>query len=259
MRFEFGKNWQSYSKNVLSDERIEQARKDFQKLVTGIQLKGRTFLDIGFGQGLSLLIAKEMGAKVVGIDIDENNIEALKVTMEAMDIEDHSEASISSILDDSFMAREKEKGGYDIVHSWGVLHHTGDMRNAINNACALVKEDGFFICAIYNRHWSAPLWKVIKYIFNISPQKIQNLYVRLFYPIIYTAKLIVTRKNPLKKERGMDFYHDVVDWVGGYPYEYASIKEINEMVSNLGFELIKSFPARVPTGCNEYVFKKIII
>ena len=67
---------------------------------------------------------------------------------------------------------------------------------------------------------------------------------------------MVIRKNPLKKERGMDFYYDVVDWVGGYPYEYASMKEINEFVSNLGFKLINSFPSKVPTGCNEFIFKK---
>ena len=51
----------------------------------------------------------------------------------------------------------------------------------------------------------------------------------------------------------MDFMHNVIDWVGGYPYEYASVDEMKIFLKQLGFEILDVRPARVPTGCNEYV------
>jgi 2-polyprenyl-6-hydroxyphenyl methylase/3-demethylubiquinone-9 3-methyltransferase len=72
------------------------------------------------------------------------------------------------------------------------------------------------------------------------------------------AKLIVTRKNPFKKQkRGMSFYYDVIDWVGGYPYEYADKDEVINYVEKLGFKCIKLVKPLVPTGCNEFVFQKM--
>jgi len=116
---------------------------------------------------------------------------------------------IVSILDRPFVESEKQKGGYDIVHSWGVLHHTGNMKQALRNACLLVKEGGYLICAIYNKHWSSPFWKGIKWGYNVSPERIQQAFIALFYPLIYLAKWLVTGKNPKNQERGMDFYYDV--------------------------------------------------
>jgi hypothetical protein len=55
------------------------------------------------------------------------------------------------------------------------------------------------------------------------------------YPVIYLAKWIVTGSNPRNQLRGMDFYFDVIDWVGGYPYEYASRDEVLTMVEPMGF------------------------
>jgi 2-polyprenyl-6-hydroxyphenyl methylase/3-demethylubiquinone-9 3-methyltransferase len=54
----------------------------------------------------------------------------------------------------------------------------------------------------------------------------------------------------------MDFGYDVVDWIGGYPYEYASIDEITGFVTRLGFIDERVIPAQVGTGCNEFVFRR---
>jgi 2-polyprenyl-6-hydroxyphenyl methylase/3-demethylubiquinone-9 3-methyltransferase len=254
MRFSFGKNWQSYSQNALTPQRIEHARQAFIELLAGIDLRGKRFIDIGFGQGLSLVTAAEMGAEVLGIDIDKDNLEAIRITCRMMGHTEIPQTRIVSILDDSFV--HEMRGGFDIVHSWGVLHHTGNMMKAIENACILVTNGGYFVCSIYNRHWSSPIWKVIKWSYNKLPGLIQRLIFALFYPIIYTAKWVVTRENPKKKKRGMDFFHDLVDWLGGYPYEYATLEEIRSFVCGQGFECLRIRPAQVPTGCNEFVFKK---
>jgi SAM-dependent methyltransferase len=253
-RFAFGKNWQSYSINSLTPARIEQSCRAFRDLVAGIDLRGRRFIDIGYGQGLSLIAAAQMGATVMGIDVDQDNIEAFRRVQQAIGYPEVITIRGASILDDGFV--NEHRGRFDIVHSWGVLHHTGDMRKAIENACALVAAEGYFICAIYNRHWTSPVWKIIKWSYNNLPGPLQRAMISLLYPVIYVAKLLVTRENPKQMDRGMDFLHDVVDWIGGYPYEYADIEEIRNDVSRQGFNCLRMRAAQVPTGCNEFVFQK---
>jgi SAM-dependent methyltransferase len=262
MQFNFGENWAQYSDHAITPERLEQARKEFAELLAGIELQGRTFLDIGFGQGFSLLSAAELGARVVGCDINPVCGEVLERNRRHFPrVRAPIDAVIGSILDPGLIGRLQAHPafgdqGFDVVHSWGVLHHTGDMRTAIANAARLVRPGGHFVIAIYNRHWSSPSWRVIKKLYCYAPRPLQKLMVGTLYPVIWLAKLLVTGKNPKDKERGMDFYYDVVDWVGGYPYEYASSEELAAMCKPMGFSLIQARSAVVPTGCNELIFEK---
>jgi len=261
MPFDFGKNWLDFSKNALTSAKVKQAENDFAKLFAGIELTGKTFIDIGFGQGLSLLIARQNGATVVGCELNPTCKEALEQTLihfphvKSTDIP----IVIGSILNQDTvnqLLKYSNNQGFDIVHSWGVLHHTGNMRQAFQSVAKLVKEDGYLVIAIYNKHWTSPIWLIIKWLYCKLPSLLQLGLVYLFYPIIWLAKYLVTRKNPTKKTRGMDFLYDVVDWVGGYPYEYASIEEIEKLMMNLGFQKLKHVKAQVPTGCNEFIFRK---
>jgi 2-polyprenyl-3-methyl-5-hydroxy-6-metoxy-1,4-benzoquinol methylase len=258
-QFDFGQNWKNFSEKKLNKDRINQAKEDFTELVKDLNIIDKTFIDIGFGQGLGLLSSVVFGAKSVGVDINEKCNETLERNRdyfpELKNI--NIPVIIGSILDESTLEKIKSKHKtYDIVHSWGVLHHTGKMWTAIDNCCQLINQDGIFILAIYNKHWSSRLWYFIKKIYNSSPAIIKRLMIYKFYAIIYIAKFLVTFKNPLKKERGMSFYYDIVDWIGGFPYEYATKNEIVDFMKSKGLCLIKYRKAEVPTGCNEFVFKK---
>jgi len=155
----------------------------------------------------------------------------------------------------AYIAKDGD-GKFDIVHSWGVQHHTGDMHLALRNATSLVAEKGYFDTAIYNKHWSSRTWRIIKKLYCVSPSIIKLFMICTMYPLIFLAKFIVTGKNPFKQERGMDFFYNVVDWIGGYPYEYASIDELISFLNTLGFDCIYKKLATVPTGCNEFIFKR---
>jgi SAM-dependent methyltransferase len=264
-QFDFGSNWKAFSESALTAAGVEQARKDFIELLAGIDVAGQSFLDIGFGQGLTLLIATAMGANPVGCDINRTCAEVLERNRQCYFPELSNRPIpivIGSILNPGVVGELRTKSpdpttrAYKIVHSWGVLHHTGDMERVIRSVASLVAPNGYFIIAIYTRHWSSRVWKEVKRIHSLSPRAIQKFLVAVFYPLIFLAKLLATRKNPLRKSRGMDFYYDVVDWVAGYPYEYASAVEVEQIVRGIGFETIRVIPAEVPIGCNQLVFRR---
>ena len=261
MQFDFGQNWSEFAREALTRERVDRAQEEFATLLVGVALADMEFVDIGFGQGLTLLSAARRGARVVGCDINPKCRSALEtsatwfpdVSVDAIPIVE------GSILDAATVtalraASPKGDGRFDVVHSWGVLHHTGDMTTAIRNAASLVRPGGHFVLAIYNRHWSSPAWTAIKWLYCKSPHWLQRAMIVAFAPVIWIAKLVVTGRNPANQERGMDFYYNVIDWVGGYPYEYASPDELRAQVEALGFECLRWRAAEVPTGCNEFVF-----
>jgi len=147
-------------------------------------------------------------------------------------------------------------GKFSFVYAWGSLHHTGMMWQGIANAAEPVMDDGVFVLAIYNRSFLSPIWRVVKRSYGHSGRVTRSLMVGLCYILGAIAKGIYTGKNPLRKGRGMSFYYDIVDWVGGYPYEYASVNEVTSFVEKLGFQLEEVTRGSTPIACNEFVFRK---
>ena len=264
-KFDFGQNWSDFSLSALTAERTAQARMEFSRLMEHamVDFKQKSFLDIGFGQGLSLLAAASLGAYAVGCDINPKCGEVLALNRARFPelAERNIPVVIGSILDEATLARLRvispTGGTYDIVHSWGVLHHTGRMWAAVDQAADLVAPGGVLVLALYNRHWSSPFWKTVKRAYCAAPKWLQRVLIWLFYPVILVAKWLVTGRSPHAMERGMDFYYNVIDWVGGYPYEYARMDEVTGHLMRRGFVLQWQSPAKVPTGCNEQIFKSV--
>jgi SAM-dependent methyltransferase len=255
-KFSFGKNWLSYSERALDESKIAAAREAFRNLTRGVSMQGVRFLDIGFGQGLSLFLAAEAGAETYGIDPDPICAEALEATHRFFHSTPFPRISIASILDRGFVQKQLESGGFDVVHSWGVLHHTGDMEKAFGNAAVVLKPGGFLIISIYNRHWTSPLWRAVKWSFNHIPRFAQEAMVFVLYPVFYFRARSLFGHDGSITTRGMDIGYDIRDWLGGYPYEYASRHDVERAFSELGLVMIRCEPTRGFTGCNEFVFQK---
>jgi len=253
--FKFGANWASYSEQA-TDEKVEEAIQSLEDLFGKGTLNGKSFLDIGCGSGLFAIAAARLGAyPIIGIDADPVSIKTSQENAQRwLDDAEHVSFLEASVLDGQQMAA---LGKFDIVYSWGVLHHTGDMKLAIEYAAHRVNPTGQMMIAIYNKHWTSPVWKAIKWLYNYSGRVGQQVLTGLLSPVIFIAKWVVTGKNPRRMRRGMDFKHNVIDWVGGYPYEYASMEKIRDMLEGLGFQIIKIKPANVPTGCNEFIAKRL--
>lgn len=258
MYFDFGENWGDYSEDVLTSEKLEQARSSLKRLFGDNGLMGRKILDVGSGSGIFSIAALQLGAKrVVGIDINQKCIHVGQnnaIKFLGKDKEISPEFYTISVLDETSMSK---LGVFDIVYAWGSLHHTGEMNNAIANVLKNVEKGGTLCLAIYNKHFTSPIWRIIKSLYILSPNWLKKVWICGFYPIIYIAKYLTTFENPLKKQRGMSFYYDVVDWIGGYPYEYACEKEILDFVVPKGFKHVKTFHADLPIGNNEFIFEKV--
>jgi SAM-dependent methyltransferase len=254
-RFAFGDNWKAFSQRIGPQE-YEKAKASVQRFVPDLQ--GKTFLDVGCGSGLFSMAASSLGAsQVVGFDVDPASVEASRALLDkvaAWDIAirtDRVRFAVESILNPN-LARSQ----YDVVYSWGVLHHTGEMRKAFEAVKDLVRPGGRLVIAIYNRHWTAPIWKAIKWTYVKLPRFLRPLIVWPILLVKFLVAILVLRQNPFNRDRGMRYYTDIVDWVGGYPYEYASIQEVTAFFRARGFKLVKAIPTRGFTGCNEFLFEK---
>ena len=262
--FRFGKNWQRYVADYLDPERERIATESLRTLLE-TDLSGKTFLDIGCGSGLFSLCAHKAGAReIVSIDVDPESVAATTSLRESVSAPDSWQIIHGSILDEGLAERLSK---FDVVYSWGVLHHTGNMDTAMRNAASLVADGGLFAIAIYNRvtgrFLDSERWLRIKRRYNNSSRPVQIL-METIYTAYWTAATLWDRQNPIraareyKRSRGMALRTDLIDWLGGYPYEFATPDEtVRFCEDQCGLRSRKVVPEEpLGTGNNEFVFEK---
>jgi SAM-dependent methyltransferase len=263
-RFEFGKNWQSFL-SVLDEGRITHAQTALAEMLDH-DVSGHTFLDIGSGSGLSSLVAARLGAaRLHSFDYDQASVAATAELRRrfgppgvAWTVEP------GDALDRDYM---RGLGTFEIVYSWGVLHHTGSMWTGIANACDAVVPGGRLFLAIYNDQGrTTRIWRRVKLTYIALPEALKRPFV-IAVGLVYGAWNFVNSLSlrepsaPLRSlkpdpYRGMDPWHDLVDWIGGYPFEVATPDEIFSFCHARGFDLIRMRTVGAGLGCNEFVFRR---
>ena len=262
-RFEFGENWEKFLK-VLDESRILEAETSLKKMLEIEDLENERFLDIGSGSGLFSLAARRLGAKVYSFDYDPLSVACTQELKRRYFPNDASwRIDQGSVLNITYL---NSLGEYDIVYSWGVLHHTGNMWMALGNVIPLVREGGKLFISIYNDQGIlSQFWKSVKRLYNRSSKPIRALLILWVGSFLETSAALVRLfrgQNLLpfkswkekKKNRGMSVWHDLIDWVGGYPFEVAKPEEVFDFFQKRGFLLKRLKTCGVGLGCNEFVF-----
>ncbi|MDG4786392.1 class I SAM-dependent methyltransferase [Micromonospora sp. WMMD1102] len=260
-RFGFGANWKSFVQ-VMDDDRIASATASLTRALDVPDLAGRSFLDIGCGSGLFSLAAQRLGATVHSFDFDPDSVAATMALRQRYSPGADWVVEQGSILDRSYTA---SLGQFDVVYSWGVLHHTGNMWQALAAAVDLTRPGGRLFVSIYNDQGPASrVWRWVKRHYNSSGRLGRLLLLGLSTGYLYRRvplrkllQLVMPRQFPPRPiRRGMSRRHDLVDWVGGYPFEVARPEQIFRFFRDRGFELVELSTCGGDLGCNEFVFRR---
>src|SRR5258707_12641383 len=134
IRFDFGANWTRFLA-VVSEKHIEAAA---EKLSSWLgDLRGRTFIDVGCGSGIHSLAALRLDAsRIVSFDYDPRSVGYFHEMKRRFAPDANWTIERVSALDESYL---RSLGAFNVVYSWGVLHHTGHMWAALDLVTIPVK------------------------------------------------------------------------------------------------------------------------
>ncbi|PPD04282.1 MAG: hypothetical protein CTY29_06355 [Methylobacter sp.] len=262
MQFDFGANWADYIAKNFSEERVRISQQHLLNFLKLTDLNGKTFLDVGCGSGLHSLAAWRAGAeRVISFDLDGNSVTTTQKLHAFSGSPENWQILQGSVLDANFLATLPKA---DIVYSWGVLHHTGAMWQAVENAAGLLHDESVFYIALYSKDMyvdpPAEYWLTVKRRYNSANPLMKRWMVWCYAWDETIKRSLKKRKNPFKyileykKSRGMSYWHDVKDWLGGYPMDFAGNQETVAFAQQrLNLELLN---IKAGEGNTEYLFAK---
>jgi SAM-dependent methyltransferase len=244
-RFEFGKNWHDFIQKNFGEEKVEISKHHILKFMRREDMADLTVLDIGCGSGLHSLAMLRAGAvRVHGFDYDPTSVRATRFIQARVGNPPNWMVEQGSVLDDAYM---NSLPLFDLVYSWGVLHHTGDVWHAIRNAANRVKPGGLFYVALYAADVQVDptpeFWLDVKRRYGRA-----NWLHRRMMEWWYVWRFEMDRRfknlprflevmRTYKKNRGMSKFTDIRDWLGGWPMEFVYDKDAIAYVEKLGFRL----------------------
>jgi len=263
--FAFGKNWEQFASSI-DQSRLDVAKGELVSLLGRSSFADETWIDIGCGSGIHATAAALLGARVHAVDIDPVSVATTREVATRFGVSERVSAQVMSVFD-----LEGTDRRFDVVYSWGVLHHTGDMDRAVRLAASVLADtpNADLVLALYRRTRLCGFWRWEKRWYSQAGARAQRATQTIFNGLYGLSFLVRGRsfkafKTTYQSRRGMDFRTDVHDWLGGYPYESIEHMDFVTSLATLGFrverELLR-YPGRTPSGlfgsgCDEYVFRR---
>jgi 2-polyprenyl-6-hydroxyphenyl methylase/3-demethylubiquinone-9 3-methyltransferase len=243
VRFEFGRNWTGFVRRNLDEERIAIAKNHLLAFIKRQDLNGLDFLDIGSGSGIHSMAAFAAGARrIFSFDYDPNSVAATSLVRKRAGTPENWTLMQGDVLSDEYIA---SLGKWNFVYSWGVLHHTGDVWRAIDNASRTVADGGLFYIALYSADTekTPEFWLDVKRRYNAASawgkRRMVWWYVwnYMLYRDVKQLPRFLSRIARYRMSRGMSLFVDVRDWLGGWPMEFTHDQDVVEFLGKRGFAL----------------------
>jgi 2-polyprenyl-3-methyl-5-hydroxy-6-metoxy-1,4-benzoquinol methylase len=228
-RFEFGRNWRQFVDRHYSQEAVDVSRAHILDFMKRPDLKGLSVIDIGCGSGIHSMAIFQAGAAAIhSFDYDPTSVEATTIVRDKAGSPPHWSVEQGSALDESYM---RTLATYDLVYSWGVLHHTGDVWKAIDLAAERVRPGGLFYIALYSadvqKDPTPEFWLDVKRTY-VSSGWLRRRYMDFWYVWRFMMHrnparipVVLKRMHDHGKTRGMNMFTDIRDWLGGWPMEFV--------------------------------------
>jgi len=123
---------------------------------------GREVLDAGCGGGRWTLALLRLGCHVTAVDFSRRALESTRAQMDRLVPDAVAAGRLATEQADLLALPERLAGRrFDLVFSFGVLHHTGDTRRALRNVAALTRDDGVFFVYLYGADAIGPLPRAV--------------------------------------------------------------------------------------------------
>lgn len=260
-RFEFGANWADFVDKHFSQERADISRRHLLDFLGRESLEELRVLDIGCGSGLHSLAAWQARARsILSFDYDPQSVATTRALHQLVNALEEWQILQGSVLDADFMAGLPQA---DLVYSWGVLHHTGDVWGALRQACGRVAPGGQLYIALYSadvqKNPPPEYWLDVKRRY-VAASPWQRRWMELWFLFRHRMNRKPWRLPALlrhawhyKKSRGMNYMTDVRDWLGGWPMEFCYDADVVSFVSAAGFSLEKMKTGQANT---EFLFSR---
>lgn len=258
-RFGFGANWTRFLRH-LDEPRVTAAEQSLQRMLGLDSLAGLRFLDAGSGSGLFSLAARRLGADVHSFDYDPQSVACTcelrqrHAGVQGSDAAAGWQVDEGSVLDETWLS---SLGLFDVVYSWGVLHHTGQQWQALDLVSRRVKPGGLLFVAMYNDQGGiSRWWMTVKRAYNrhaLARALIVVAYVPYFIGLRWLYRRLTGRGAVA---RGMSLWYDMIDWLGGYPFEVSRPEHVFRFLAARGFELREMATAGATGACNEFVLAR---
>ena len=127
------------------------------------------------------------------------------------------------------------------------------MQEALSAAARLVAPGGLLAFALYHRTLMCGFWRWEKRWYSGASLQAQRRARAIYVALLRTAFFVTGRDfrshvANYHSVRGMDFMHDVHDWMGGYPYESILAPDVDALMRTLGFARVYGTDTPLTSG-----------
>ncbi len=116
-------------------------------LIDSFAQKGKTILEIGCGMGTDSRYISRKGANIVSLDLSFNNVSFALKGSRLLNLKGKGTCADAEKL-------PFKDNSFDIVYSFGVLHHTPDTQKAIDEACRVLRPGGRCVIMLYHKGYA---------------------------------------------------------------------------------------------------------